>query len=374
MGAWVVVQCAAMAYSRGANGAAPASRYLDMVALGYLANTAAILSWLTPAQRPPLMAPRAPSALVAWISVTGIGIKQGEQGDGRDAWPAAPPVDARAYEERAAVRHDRRCAAIPRDEGPTGVPYYSAPMLASWLEHPYIRRILPAAVRRPLDVRPGRRVGRWRSAGHIAAGGATRSPCSIRTRAGGAAEARFESQPVSCRDFRHAQFEIASSASWSGLQLSLQSVESGQETRVGPPWFDARGWASVAVPCPEGPFRVIAVDSSPTSWFAFRQPAEVALGSALAGSLIQQSRFIGFTAIVLVVVGAGIDDSRLAVATANARTGASDTERRRQMMAADSPLLADGVSVACAVCGGYRDRPAGTSSPATRSADAGAVG
>ena len=29
-----------MAYSRGANGAAPASRYLDMVALGYLANTA----------------------------------------------------------------------------------------------------------------------------------------------------------------------------------------------------------------------------------------------------------------------------------------------------------------------------------------------
>ena len=48
MGAWVVLQCAAMAYSRGANGAAPASRYLDMVALGYLANTAAILSWLNP--------------------------------------------------------------------------------------------------------------------------------------------------------------------------------------------------------------------------------------------------------------------------------------------------------------------------------------
>ncbi len=205
-------------------------------------------------------------------------------------------------------------------KGPQEIPYYSASMLASWLEHPYIRQILPAAVRRPLDVRPAGRVGRWRSAGHDERGEAIPSPCSTRTRAGLAR--RFESQPVSCRDFRHAQFEIASSANWSGLQLSLQSVESGQETRVSPPWFDARGWATVAVRCPEGPFRVIAVDSSPTSWFAFRQPAEVALGSALAGSLIQQSRFIGFTAIVLVVVALAstIRDWRLR--PQNARTGA----------------------------------------------------
>ena len=187
-------------------------------------------------------------------------------------------------------------------KGPQDVPYHSASMLASWLEHPYIRRILPAAVRQPLDARPEGASLDDRSTDTLMRRRYPQPLFDSYASGPGAAEARFESQPVSCRDFRHAQFEIASSASWSGLQLSLQSVESGQETRVRPPWFDARGWTSVAVQCPEGPFRVIAVDSSPTSWFAFRQPAEVALGSALAGSLIQQSRLIGFTAIVLVVV------------------------------------------------------------------------
>jgi hypothetical protein len=185
-------------------------------------------------------------------------------------------------------------------KGPQEVPYHSASLLASWLEHPYIRRILPAAVREPLDARPEGTSIDDRSP---SASAPTYPPPLFDSYATVpvAGEARFESQPVSCRDFRHAQFEIASSASWSGLQLSLQSVESGQGTRVRP-WFDASGWSSVAVRCPEGRFRVVAVDSSPTSWFAFRPPTEVALGSALAASLIQQSRSVGFAAMVLVVV------------------------------------------------------------------------
>ena len=300
MGAWVVVQCAAMVYSRGANGGAPASRYLDMVALGYLANTAAILAWLNPRTSRRLIAACA-VALVAWVSVTGVGIKRVSEemlathGPLRRQWTRAHVKNVREF-----VITDNVQAFVAL-KGPQDVPYHSASMLASWLEHPYIRRILPAAVRQPLDARPESASLDDRPRDSSASG--YPQPLFDSYASGpGAAEARFESQPVSCRDFRHAQFEIASSASWSGLQLSLQSVESGQETPVRPPWFDARGWTSVAVQCPEGPFRVIAVDSSPTSWFAFRQPAEVALGSALAGSLIQQSRFIGFSAIVLVVV------------------------------------------------------------------------
>jgi hypothetical protein len=298
MGAWVVLQCAAMAYSRGAMGAAPASRYLDMVALGYLANTAAILSWLHP-RNGRRVALACAIGLAAWISVTGIGIKRlsnemvATHGPQRRQW---------TREHLRNVRHFVMTDDVPQfieKKGPQEIPYYSAAMLASWLEHPYIRQILPAAVRRPLDVRPAGASAGGALLDTAHAGGA---PQPLFDSYASGPGARFESQPVSCRDFRHAQFEIASSANWSGLQLSLQSVESGQETRVSPPWFDARGWATVTVGCPEGPFRVIAVDSSPTSWFAFRQPAEVALGSALAGSLIQQSRFIGFTAIVLVVV------------------------------------------------------------------------
>ena len=106
MGAWVVVQCAAMAYSRGANGAAPASRYLDMVALGYLANTAAILSWLATRHEP-----AADRSQRHWTRRVDLGDRHrhrpGEPGNGRHACSVAPAVDARARQERAPVRDDR---------------------------------------------------------------------------------------------------------------------------------------------------------------------------------------------------------------------------------------------------------------------------
>ena len=43
LGAWVVIQAAALAYSRGVNGTAPASRYLDMLCFGFVVNTIALV-------------------------------------------------------------------------------------------------------------------------------------------------------------------------------------------------------------------------------------------------------------------------------------------------------------------------------------------
>jgi hypothetical protein len=304
MGAWVVVQCAAMAYSRGANGAAPASRYLDMVALGYLANTAAILSWLTLRNGRRLMAASV-IGLVAWLAVTGIGITRVS----REMVATHAPL--RRQWTREHVRNVRQFVmtddvrAFLELKGPQEVPYYSASMLASWLEHPYIRSILPAAVRQPLDVRPaGTSPGR----GLLESSGAAGYPRPVFDSYGSAGvtcEARFESEPVTCQALRRLRFEVASSASWSGLRLSLQSVETGVETRVGPPWLASGGWVGMTVPCPDGPFKVVAADVSPTSWLAFRQPAEVALGSAIAGSLVQRSRFVGLTAAALALLALG---------------------------------------------------------------------
>ena len=301
MGAWVVVQCAAMAYSRGANGAAPASRYLDMVALGYLANTAVILSWLTPRTSRRLMAASA-IALVAWFAVTGIGVYRVS----REMLATHAPL--RRQWTREHIRNVRQFVMtddVPSFlalKGPQEVPYYSAAMLASWLEHPYIRGILPAAVRAPLDVRP---VGAPPGRGLLDSSGTAGYPHPVfdsYASAGATGEARFESEPVTCQSLGRLRFEVASSASWSGLQLSLKRLQTGEETRVGPPWLAAGGWVGITAPCPDGPFTVVAVDTSPTSWFAFRQPAEVAFGSAVAGSIVQRSRFVGLTAAALALL------------------------------------------------------------------------
>jgi len=342
MGAWVVVQCAAMAYSRGASGAAPASRYLDIVALGYLANTAAILSWLNPRNGRRLMVA---VGLVAWISVTGVGLKRVSE----EMLATHGPL--RRHYSREHLRNVRQFMITDNVrefvslKGPDEVPYHSASMLANWLEQPSIRRILPAAVRQPLDVRSAGASATGGMQGSSSATGYLQPVFDSYAASDSRGEARFESQPITCQDLRHIRFEVNSSASWSGLQLSLKRLQSGKESRVVPPWFAPGGWFGVSVRCPEGPFTIVAVDSSPTSWFAFRQPAEVALGSALAESLVQRSRFVGLAAVALVLLALGSTVRRW-------RSSAGHAD-----MAADPSLLADGVAVACTICGGTETDP-----------------
>ncbi len=301
MGVWVVLQCAAMAYSRGANGAAPASRYLDVVAFGFLANTAAILAWLTPRTGRRVVA-ACSVGLVAWLAVSAVGIRRVTEEmltvhvPLHHQWTRQHLTNVRQFLITDNVRE------FVELKGPQEVPYHTPSMLATWLEHPYIRQILPAAVRQPLDIRPPSASA---ETGSLSLPPQPPPVFDSYVAGGASGKARFESQSVTCRAQSHLRFEVASSASWSGLRLSLKGVESGEETTVGPPWLAPVGWAAIAVRCPVGPFTVVAVDSSPTSWFAFRQPAEIALGSAVAGSLIQRSKLIGWAAAVLVLLSLG---------------------------------------------------------------------
>ena len=326
-----------------------------MVALGYLANTTVILSWLTPRTSRRLMAASA-FALVAWFAVTGIGIYRVS----REMLATHAPL--RRQWTREHIRNVRQFVmtddvrSFLELKGPQDVPYYSAAMLASWLEHPYIRGILPAAVRAPLDVRP---VGEPPGRGLLDSSGAAypQPVFDSYASAGATGEARFESEPVTCH--------IARTPAVRGLQLGelvrpaavAQALadRSGDASR--PALARRRRMGGNHCPCPDGPFTVVAVDTSPTSWFAFRQPAEVAFGSAVAGSVVQRSRFVGLTAAALALLALDLDGPRMAVANREPRIDASFPERGRELMALDSPLATDGVAVACAVCGGTRTDP-----------------
>jgi hypothetical protein len=59
---------------------------------------------------------------------------------------------------------------------------------------------------------------------------------------------------------------------------------------------------------------VVASDGSTTSWFAFRQPAEIGWASVLAERTIQQWRVLAIVTALLVVVAAVPGPRRVAVA------------------------------------------------------------
>jgi hypothetical protein len=291
MGVWIVLQCLAMAYSRGANGGAPASRYLDVVALGLLANTAVILSWLHGRRGRTLTVGIATLGL--WLFVSGVGIKRVSD----EAVAAHGPV--RHQWMREYIRNVRQFVvtddvkAFLELKGPRDIPYHSASLLASWLEHPVIRRILPTAVRQPLAI----------AAGGVATGSAGPNPqpvfdsYSVGSAKG---DGRFESASVTCQTFRHLWFELASSDRWDDVRISLDGGASNV-IDLNRPWFALPGWTGVAVRCPSGPFKVTAVDSSATSWIAFRAPAEISVGSAVVAWFVPRSTVIGFVALAMAV-------------------------------------------------------------------------
>ena len=306
LGAWVVIQAATIAYTRGVNGTTPASRYLDMLSFGLVVNTVALVALRaqfegTARRR---MKRAAQGALAVWLvgAIAGVTLLSqailAKDGHEKRQW---------MNEGVRNVRHFVVTGDLPtlvQKRGPYEIPYFSPMMLAGWLTHPYVRHILPAAVRAPLNLGTGETTGTF---------GEAFSQTDQRTvwdsYVGGRSKAQghFESQPLACRDYPQLRFEVSGALRTRGESLVLKPSDGGRETIVRPPLFGGSEWTAVSVRCPSTAFTVLAVDASPTAWFAFRQPSEIGWASSAAESMIQQSWVVGAAGLLsaLIAVFAG---------------------------------------------------------------------
>ncbi len=309
LGAWVALQAATIAYSRGVNGATPASRYLDMLSFGLVVNTMAMIAlvevWRARKARLPTAV--ASGALVLWVLGGTAGVTILSQNilakDGREKlqWMQAYVRNVRHYVVTGEL------APFLEKRGPFEVPYFSPMMLAGWLSHPHIRHILPASVRAPLVIETEHTTGTFgQTASHKDLLPVWDSYVGGRAKGQG----RFESKPIECGEYDQVRFEVAGAARARGMQLVLQPAGGGRDTPVRTPLVAGSGWTAVSVRCPSGPFRVVAVDASPTAWFAFRQPAEIGWASSAAESMIQQSWAFGVAALFLTMLAAAGPDLR----------------------------------------------------------------
>jgi len=152
LGAWVLCQALAIAYARGGDGVAPASRYLDLLGLGLVVNSLALATWLAAGKRPVQIG--VVVILCVWLG----GLTAGIVSLSRET--LATHGQQRERGAREHVRNVRAFVATDDiDElldkiGPRDLPYNNAWLLANWLQHPYIRHVLPAIVRPPLDLQP----------------------------------------------------------------------------------------------------------------------------------------------------------------------------------------------------------------------------
>jgi hypothetical protein len=326
LGAWVMLQAIVIARSRGAAGISPASRYLDMLSLGFVANTVALAALLDVAHGRTWR--RIGYAAVAgWLLAGALGIASLSQemvrGLARDRrqWTRHHIKNVREFEQTGDVK------AFLELRAPQEIPYHSAAMLAGWLQNPEVRRILPPAVRNPLSLHPAEDGSEASATDSMRAWDGVPPVFDSYDHNPASGPMRFESQPITCKEFEHLRFEVASSASWSGLRLSLHRVDSGEERPIRPP-KGAKGWNSVFVHCPDGPFTVIASDDSSTNWLAVREPTEIGPGSMLAERLIGHAE--GFGWLVLGLAAGAL------MLTLSAGAGGGRQEARGQKLEARS--------------------------------------
>jgi hypothetical protein len=297
--AWVILQAAAMAYFRGGGTVPPPpSRYMDILALGGLANFFAIQLLMKELPDGTWVRQLCTVLAACWIIALGAGSLDLSQRE-----LASRPVRTKglfAIEEtvRAYVATGDR--KYLEDNPPPRIPYPKVSRLALLLDDPTIRSILPAVVRAPLRVEKAADNG----GAFVPQGYAEpdNNPTHARgwgsySGQGAAATGSMQSQSI-IAGLRYLQFEITGYMR-TGLSLVLQSEKTGANTRVIPTNRQDDHWRLAYVPVPGGSVRIVAEDNNAEEWFGFREPRELARFSLYADVAIRRGQFIFYGGALL---------------------------------------------------------------------------
>jgi hypothetical protein len=293
LGIWVVLNAGALAYGRGAGAGLPATRYMDVLSLGFVANAVALAAVLERTRAGSVARHVALGTLVGWLVFAVVGIDRlvGRAATDLNVWRqyfTAQASNVRRF--MITGNMSEFLSKTPLVE----LPYPDANRLAFVLQDPAIRRILPAAVRQPLHVEPrvvtnDAFVMEGPYAGTIPSDPLARSWWSLSDQ-GRRAQGRFESQPLMCQLGQRLEFQVSGYLGWKGQYLAVKDLRTGRDLAVTPSRIAQEDWTDAFVSCPPGPFEIVAIDATPDSWFGFREPVEIGWASVVAEALIQNSR------------------------------------------------------------------------------------
>jgi hypothetical protein len=304
---WVTLQSAALAYGRGVGGAMPATRYFDILSLGFVANTMALLAVLDRARASRAATRGAAAVLVGWLVVGAVGVDRLTSQSLTNLAVYRQYFAAHAANVRRYVITDD-VAEFKAKQPLVALPYPSPEHLATLLQDPDIRRILPASVREPIHVQPqtvtnGAFVQEALDVA-IPHDPLARGWLSLSDE-GRRAQGRFESAPTGpCRAGGHLTFQVSGYLGWKGQYLAVKDLLTGVERAVRPSRVPEESWVEATIPCPAGPFDIVAIDATSESWFGFREPVERGRASPLVETFIGASRGLLIAALALAVLAA----------------------------------------------------------------------
>jgi len=315
VGIWVILQAAALAYSRGGSGEPPiSSRYLDILGLGVVVNVISVclLLKLHRKGRSPWL-PRLAGA--GWLAAT---LTLSVTASYREVQGQYKRQDY-LHDAETAVRGYLATKSHSYLEGePHPVPYPDVEAIAMFLNDNTIQTLLPASARLPLRLEQS--LASDRSFTQPGCPPTIATPLfdtswgSYSTQ--GAAERGSMRSKVIRSRLPYLEFEIAGGL---GPEMSL-SVESGARTRKVHwlqyyPAHELRPqWRLAYAALPQSEVEIAARDNSAEEWFAFRGPREMGRLSYYSYRIVQSGKDVCFWGMALGILCILTSISPLAIA------------------------------------------------------------
>jgi hypothetical protein len=278
---------------------------MDFLSLGFVVNGLALLSLLDRIHAPTAARRVAVGVLAGWLVVAIAGADRLTVGAFTDLSSWRQYFSAQAASVRRFMITGGLAEFMARPPL-YALPYPSPDRLTTLLQDPYIRQILPAAIRAPVHLEP-----LSHDATFVMQGPDTRVPYDPLGNArwslfgeGRRAQARFESAPVACRAGGHLKFQVSGYLGWENQYLAVKDLQTGDELAVKSGRLAREGWTDAVVPCPPASFTIVAIDNSVESWFGFREPVEIGWLSLQAEWLIAESREMLLVALALAFLAA----------------------------------------------------------------------
>ena len=293
LGGWTVLQILASAYARGAGAGWPASRYVDTLTLGTLANALA-LGWHTNRTSQSLRY-FCHAFAVAWLGALSFGLYPQIRLIYTEELPS---VHRSLVACERNVRHYLATGDISCLQEPD-IPYPSTSAFRERIDLLALQAIMPVSVRRPLrldsshsgpfhllDTRPHQpNLGEKKLAAQNTKteilGLSPDTTLLDYTRTWGSYGSNvigeWIGRPLNLAQRSYLRFQIAGDISGPSTSLIVRNPTLGfVRAQFGSPTGNSPGaWRTIYVPVPSGQLDLLARQQDATSWFAFSEPVEM---------------------------------------------------------------------------------------------------
>jgi hypothetical protein len=300
LGLWVILQSAALAYSRGGDGHDRiASRYLDILALGAAVNGLSIpillkVSWVKGARYKAFWISNAVWILVMVGGAVTLSYSEVARQEGRQGYLHDAERTIRAY----LITGDH---SLLQGE-PNPVPYNNMERFQAFIDDATIRHLLPASCRLPLRLEKAESIDE-----SFIQPGCPALPVYLNyerswgsfSALGPAARGQMETLTFH-PNLPYLEFEIAGNLG-QDTSLAAKSGRSTDTVRWLPqlPPEERTAWRRAYLSVSSRDAQVLARDNSLTKWFAFREPAELGRLSLYSEKIIARGRAIFLLGLIL---------------------------------------------------------------------------